>query len=152
MKPLALIILCISAVAVAQISTRRNLTPAAAQVSAPVYATDTIVAPAPHTVDINGYDKPLRSRRETFFVTNNSASPIAALAVTVTYFDSARRQLHSRKAHLPLNVPAGETRQAAIKSWDAQQTFYYIHSAVPARSTQATPYDVTISVDTLFVN
>ena len=102
--------------AYAQTTTRHGLKPkndaveAAASASALI---DTVANPAAHTVDINGYDKPLRSRRETFFVTNNGDRPTSSLAVTITYYDSSRRQLHSRHASLPLVIPVGETRQAS---------------------------------------
>ncbi len=111
---------------------------------------DTVVNPAHHQLDINGYDKPLRSRRETFFVTNNTKQATKGVAVTITYFDSKNRQLHKRSAHLPLQIPAGETRQASLKSWDEQQSFYYEQSSVPARVDVATPYSVKIAVDTIF--
>lgn len=115
-----------------------------------VTSVDTVSAPAPHTVDINGYDKPLRSRRETFFVTNNSDLPLSAIAVTIDYQDTRRRQLHRATHHIKADIPAGETRQLSLRSWDAQFAFYYELSAVPARAQQATPYKVAISVDTLF--
>lgn len=139
--------------AYAQTTTRHGLKPKSDAVEAAATASaliDTVANPAAHTVDINGYDKPLRSRRETFFVTNNGDRPTSSLAVTITYYDSSRRQLHSRHASLPLVIPVGETRQASLKSWDEQLSFYYLRSAVPSRAEQATPYDVKISVDTIF--
>lgn len=139
--------------AYAQTTTRHGLKPKSDAVEAAATASafvDTVANPAAHTVDINGYDKPLRSRRETFFVTNNGDRATSSLAVTITYYDSSRRQLHSRHASLPLVIPVGETRQASLKSWDEQLSFYYLRSAVPSRAEQATPYDVKISVDTIF--
>lgn len=139
--------------AYAQTTTRHGLKPKNDAVEAVASASaliDTVANPAAHTVDINGYDKPLRSRRETFFVTNNGDRPTSSLAVTITYYDSSRRQLHRRHASLPLVIPVGETRQASLKSWDEQLSFYYLRSAVPSRADQATPYDVKISVDTIF--
>lgn len=112
---------------------------------------DTIVAPTPHTVDINGYDKPLRSRRESFFATNNAKQTVCGIAITINYYDSDRRQLHQAKRNIVSDIPAGETRQLSFPSWDSQQSFYYVRSAVPRRAEQATPYDVAIAIDTLFV-
>jgi len=114
--------------------------------------TDTIITPKAHTLDISGYDKPLRSRRETFFATNNADMHVRAMSFTITYLDRASRQLHQRQARIDINIPAGETRQASLKSWDSQLAFYYVNSPVPARAQQATPYEVKISVDTLFYN
>lgn len=114
-------------------------------------ALDTIVSPDANAFDINGYDKPLRSRRETFFATNNSGKRLDAMAFTIRYYDNKRRMLHSASHRVSVDIPSGETRQVSLRSWDPQFNFYYIRSAVPQRATQATPYDVTITVDTLFV-
>lgn len=66
----ALCALMFASVAYAQRTTRNKLRPAAVMtapaVSEDSVVYDTIAAPEPHTLDINGYDKPLRSRRETF--------------------------------------------------------------------------------------
>lgn len=156
MKTELFILICgiLALATTAQNTTRRGLKPAAepSAMAADKKATltDTVVSPEAHTIDINGYDKPLRSRRETFFATNNSKRTTEAIAVTITYFDKSHRQLHERKASLPLVIPAGETRQASLKSWDSQLSFYYIRSSVPARAEQATPYEVKITVDTIF--
>lgn len=132
-------------------TTRTNLRKAA-DVSAPATqpVPDTVVAPADHTVDVNGYDKPLRSRRETFFVTNNDTRAVQALAFTIEYLDESGRQLHSASHHVEVDIPAAETRQVSVRSWDTQQSFYYRRSTAPARVEQATPYDVKIAVDTIF--
>lgn len=152
-KAFYLLILALSLTAMAQNTTRRNLQPAPGATSAPTSAAvsyDTIVGPRAHLLDLNGYDKPLRSRRETFFATNNAQAPVAAIAFTINYFDQQRRMLHSASQRVNVDIPAGETRQVSLKSWDEQQSFYYVHSAVPTRAGQATPYDITITVDTIF--
>ncbi|MDE6467479.1 MAG: FxLYD domain-containing protein [Muribaculaceae bacterium] len=151
---LSLIALAAMGVAVqAQRTTRGGLVPRqpSQTVSSQSVATDTIAAPEPHTVDINGYDKPLRSRREVFFATNNSSRGIEALAFTINYYDTKNRQLHKASHNVNVDIPAGETRQVSVRSWDSQCNFYYIHSAVPQRVEKATAYRVTIAVDTLFV-
>ena len=126
----------------AQTTTRRGLRPLTKQtVTTAVSQADTVAA---------GYDKPLRSRRETFFVTNNADKSVEGMAITITYFDRSRRQLHQRPANIRIDIPAGETRQAVLKSWDTQQAFYHINSPVPSRAQQATPYEVKITVDTIF--
>ena len=111
---------------------------------------DTVVAPEAHLVDVNGYDKPLRSRRETFFVTNNSEQPVQGMAFTIDYYDTNGRQLHSAHHQVDVEIPATETRQVSVRSWDKQQSFYYRQSAAPERAQQATPYDIKLTVDTIF--
>ena len=111
---------------------------------------DTIVNPDRSEFSVNGFDKPLRSRRETFFTTNNTGRPVDALAFTITYFDSNKRQLHQAKHRLDLVIPDTETRQVSVRSWDVQNSFYYVRSAKPDRAA-GSPFDVTITIDTLFV-
>ena len=59
--------------------------------------------------------------------------------------------LHSASHNVGADIPAGETRQMSIPSWDKQFSFYYRRSTTSQRAEQATPYDVSIKVDTLFV-
>ena len=156
MKTFLLILtLLVSALFVeAQGTTRRGLRAKKADREATAAAgqsfTDTIISPKAHTLDVSGYDKPLRSRRETFFASNNSDKAVEAISFTVTYFDRSKRQLHQRTERVDIGIPAGETRQVSFKSWDTQLAFYYVNSPVPSRARQATPYEVRISVDTLF--
>lgn len=153
MRTILLTLAALAAIAMcAQKTTRRNLKPiepavVTAEVSS---ATDTVASPEAHTVDLNGFDKPLRSKRETFFVTNNSARRVKAISVSLKYFDTDRNMLHARNEYIAIDIPTGETRQASLPSWDKQQSFYFRHSAVPARATVATPFDVTAEVDTIF--
>ncbi len=152
MKRLILfIVIFVAVVALAQNTVRRGLRvqKEVSQTEAAV-AFDTVSPVGKHAVDIKGYDKPLRSRRETFFVTNTGNRPLSRIAVTLTYTDSKGRQLHTASHNLAAVIPAGETRQVGLRSWDVQQAFYYTRSEVPVRASQATPFDVAIAVDTLF--
>jgi hypothetical protein len=155
MKALPLVIAALVAFSAAsQRTTRRNLraadTAVAAETSAP--AMRPIVAPSAEVFRISGYDKPLRSRRETFFASNlDGGGRISRVAVTITYLDASGRMLHSRNVSVPCDIPEGETRNLSIPSWDSQQSFYFVRSTVPSRAQQATPYDVKIAVDTVFI-
>lgn len=149
---LSAIVLATALTAAAQTTTRQRLrTAQAAAAAAPLTAVDTLARPEPHIVDVNGYDKPLRSRRETFFATNNAKAEIAAMSFTITYYDTSHRMLHKVSHHVPVNIPVSETRQVSIKSWDTQFAFYHVRSPQPRGTVEASPYEVTISVDTLFV-
>lgn len=94
-----------------------------------------------------GYDKPLRSRRETIFATNASPDslPISSLRITITYRDISGRQLHHRSVWVNAEIPPGQTRQLSFPSWDTQQSFYY-HRSKPPHSVAA-PYDITAVAD-----
>lgn len=110
---------------------------------------DTIVSPDSAMVRLYGYDKPLRSSRETVFLSNLTRYDIRAVSVTTQYLDSKGRQFHQSTQHVPVEVPAGSTRKVDYTSWDLQQSFYYVGSK---RSRAAgTPYHVRLSVDTIFV-
>lgn len=98
---------------------------------------------------ISGYDKPLKSKKETFFISNNSAVNITGLRICFEYLDIKGRSLHKCEHHIIQTIPSGETRQAAIRSWDVQQSFYYKLSTKP-RKQDGTPYDIRyriISID-----
>ena len=148
---LAAVTICLACAA--QNTTRKGLKPQASQTekAAPEAELEAIAEPEAHIIDINGYDKPLRSRRETFFATNNGKQDVGAIAFTIRYYDNKQRMLHSASHNIKAEIPAGETRQLSVPSWDKQLNFYYSRSAAPKSTTPATPYDVTITIDTLYV-
>lgn len=116
-------------------------------------AGDSVIA----LVGLSGYDKPLRSRHESMFVTNRSQRRLSGLEIIIGYTDMSGRSLHRRSVRLRLDLPPGETSRVEFGSWDSQQSFYYHRSPRPARS-QATPYDVKCMItgvssgDTIFVS
>jgi hypothetical protein len=113
---------------------------------------DTIVGDSTaRYVRCSGFEKTLRSRHESFFVTNCQSDTITAMALTITYLDTSGRMLHRVSRHVDCNIPGGETRQLTIPTWDSQQTFYYRLSTVPKLTTRATPFDVKINVDSLCI-
>lgn len=105
-----------------------------------VVVQDTIV-PDAEMLKVSGYDKPLYSRRETFFVTNQYSRDISSLKIELNYYDESGRELHAVTRWVKCTLPARSTRQVYFSSWDKQFSFYYYRSAKPRR--QATPYKVT---------
>ncbi len=106
-------------------------------------------AAEPGDFDIAGYDKPLKSRRETMLVTNRTDRDVDSLYLTIDYRDLKGRQLHHRSLWTPGDIPAGETRMIEVRAWDVQGSYVYRHSATP-RSLH-TPYDVTVTIDSVAV-
>lgn len=100
--------------------------------------------------EVSGYDKPLRSRHETMLVTNCGDQDVDSLYLTIDYIDLQGRQLHRRGLWVAVDLPTGETRQITFPSWDVQCSYVYRYSPVPRRL--HTPYDVTVSVDSISVN
>lgn len=107
---------------------------------------DTVMAPAADSVVVSGFSKPLRATRETMFVTNHTAMPMCGLAVEIEYLDMRGRQLHKAVHELSEAIPPGETRMVRVPTFDSASEFYYHLSAVPARATHATPFEVKITV------
>ncbi len=94
-------------------------------------------------IAFSGFDKPQNSSRESFFITNNTDRHMTGLTLYVEYLTEDGRQLHKRFLRLSCDIPAGETRQATVESWDRQHSFRYTLSAAPARSAHpATPFTV----------
>lgn len=100
--------------------------------------------------EVTGYDKPLRSRHETMLVTNCGSLDADSLYLSIDYTDLQGRQLHRRALWVAGDVPPGETRQISFPSWDVQCSYVYRHSPQPRRL--HTPYDVTVSVDSISVS
>ena len=123
----------------AEKTTRKRLKPKEDVVETIVEKCDT-VAPDTTKIMIAGYDKPHTSRRETFFVTNGYDRDIVAIDIKLVYYDMSGRQLHAVQRVVECDIPAGETRQVDIPSWDKQFGFYYYQSPRPRR--QATPFKV----------
>lgn len=133
-----------------QRTTRGNVSGRAVRAQQAVALPDSAIIPDSAAVLLFGYDKPLRSRRETVFVTNRTDFDINAVSVTTQYLDSKGRQFHETTRRVRADIPAGSTRKLDWPSWDTQQSFYYVGSKRSRVS--GTPYQVRQSVDTIFVS
>lgn len=140
-----LVLLVVAFAGEAQRTTRRNLKEIPEVDTVAVVKTDTLLNADVNVIILSGYDKPLSSHRETFFVTNNGSATVISIGVTFDYRDSKSRQLHSVTTSVDCEIPPGETRQLSIPSWDKQKSFYYYRSAKPRR--QATPYSVSHTIN-----
>lgn len=107
---------------------------------------DTVANPAVDSVVVTGFDKQLRSKRETMFVSNHTARPITSITLRIDYFDMAGRQLHSATHSTSVDLPPGQTRQIEVPAFDRTDRFYYHLSPAPTRAQQATPFTVTVYV------
>lgn len=92
-------------------------------------------------VIFSGYDKPHNSSVETFFITNNTDRTLTGVNLYIDYRTPDGRQLHKRFYPLRCNIPPGETRQAQLKSWDAQRSFVYVKSQDSDKK-PGTPFDI----------
>ncbi|MDE7025215.1 MAG: hypothetical protein K2O88_04960 [Paramuribaculum sp.] len=94
-------------------------------------------------ISVGKYDKPLRSRYETVFVTNHTDSTVTALRLRLQYI-SQGDTIHQTERILRCNLPARSTRRLTFSSWDKQFTLYYHLTDKPSRL-HGTPYDVCIT-------
>lgn len=140
-------LLCLLAATLAalpQHTTRRRLHRPAQTAADTPEPTDTLTgARADSAAVFSGYEKTLHASRETLFVTNRGDRPIQSLEFTVTYIDSAGRQLHRRTVSLTAAIPAGETRRIDFPTWDTQRSFYSTTGRRPRVA--AIPYTVTVT-------
>lgn len=115
----------------------------------PVRAVTVVDSVSPDSVVIDRYDKPLRSLRETFFVTNHYSDTVVSLRLMLRYDAVDGTMLHSRRATISCDVPPGETRQLYLTAWDRQFTYYYDNTRIRPRSAKAVPYTVVLSPETV---
>lgn len=126
-------------------TTRTGLRPSAAvnatTVKHETQTPDTLSMPDESILKLSGYDKPLRSRRESMFASNLSDSLITSITVEIEYLDMQNRQLHEEIRTINCYIPPHQTRCIYMPSWDRQQSFYYRLSSKPARA-DGTPFSV----------
>jgi len=96
------------------------------------------------SLSISGYDKPLRSLRETFFVHNNYSQILTSVSISFTYRSDDGLMLHSRAINIKCHIPPSETRQLAMTAWDRQYAYYFIDTRIKPQSKGAIPYIVEI--------
>lgn len=105
---------------------------------------DTVFYPGKLVV-VSGYEKPLRSLRETMHVTNlDSLRPLKSISVDIVYLDVDSSQVHHRQLDLDCDIPPGETKMIAFRSWDVQNRFYY--KGGPKPRSAAYPFSIRLSV------
>lgn len=136
------------------VTTRKHLKPSTEYIvgserSNSSIISDTLIQPK-NIIRFCGYEKALRSTKETIFIENIRDSTITKIAFTIKYLDSDGRQIHQRSINLKTAIPPKNTRRFDLKSWDSQKSFYYINGEIPRKS--ATPYNISINADTIIVS
>ena len=89
---------------------------------------------------LSGYSKTVSDRDETFYVTNNTPFHLSRIVVDMVYSNAEGKMLHQQEYDVVCDIPSGETRQVAVRSFDARHSHYYYKSRKPRRS--AIPYNV----------
>lgn len=97
-----------------------------------------------------GYEKKAGAKKETLFLENLTDSAFSLIHFTINYFDTSNRQIHSRQVQQTIDLPRRSTRRIDFRSWDTQNTYYYLHGPAPRAS--ATPYTVTVHLDSILLS
>lgn len=91
-------------------------------------------------VTFSGFDKTIKSSKESFFIKNNTDRTLNGIVVSIDYRMPDGRQLTKRLLRLACDIPAGETRKADIPTFDCQHSYYYLRSVAPKNG--GNPFDV----------
>lgn len=100
-------------------------------------------------VVFSGFDKTLRSSKESFFIINNTDRTLTGVTLYIDYRTPDGRQLTKRFLKLTCAIPPGETRKADIPTFDTQHSFYYADSERPKRG--GNPFTVTFDPVALYL-
>lgn len=148
-------LLATAAMTVAQgrvVTTRKNLKVERSKVpGSDTTLEDTIRNIGQGDVVLSGFEKPLKSRNETMFLTNNTDYDLKGVVLECKYYDIHGRQLHERIVSVKCEIGIGATCMIGFKTWDVQGAFYYRLSQKPRRA-NGTPFDVKINVAALIIS
>lgn len=79
-------------------------------------------------ISFSGFDKPSTSKKESFFITNNTDRVMSAVSLYIEYLTPEGKMLNKKFLKLSCHIPAGETRAVQIESWDTNSSFHYTGS------------------------
>lgn len=106
---------------------------------------DSLSALTCDSISVSGYDKALRSGRESLRVANHYPRRVTGIVVDIVYRRTGGGEmLHARRLRLGCDIPPGETRQLEWSAWDKQNRYYYHDTRVTPRSVKAVAYEVDI--------
>ena len=107
--------------------------------------TDSIAIFLPDSLSFKNFDKTASSSQESFFITNDTPWHLSRVVLGIRYLRADTDEtLHERTATIDIDIPAGATRQAVIKSFDRQHSYYYYRSQQPRKA--ATAFKVVFKV------
>ena len=101
---------------------------------------DSLAQVDPDAVAIKGFSKRASDAKESFFITNNTASRMSAVRLLLRYTTMDGEMLTQRVVNIPVKLKPGETKLVSVKSFDVQRLFYFYAGPQPRK--QATPFKV----------
>ena len=142
--PILLLALCVNTIDARTRTTRKNLhsnqVPVMALESSDGLLPDSLACVDADAVSLKGYNKRASDSKESFFITNNTASRMSAVRLLLRYTTMDDQLLTQRSVTIPVSLMPGETKLVSIKSFDIQRLFYYYAGPQPRKA--ATPFKV----------
>ena len=138
------VLLCANTIDARTRTTRKNLhsnqVPVMALESSDGLLPDSLACVDADAVSLKGYNKRASDSKESFFITNNTASRMSAVRLLLRYTTMDDQLLTQRSVTIPVSLMPGETKLVSVKSFDVQRLFYYYAGPQPRK--QATPFKV----------
>lgn len=145
MRKFALIILLILSVVTLQARKVQKTTRKVRSVTTENSVQADTITVQPQDITFKGYDKPLKSARETVIATSHLSYCISDMEVSITYNDMQGRSLHQRTLWVNADLKPRKSQLITFPSWDVQKSFFY-HRGQQPRTPNVTPYDIRLRV------
>lgn len=148
MKRLAIFIMLLASIAVAQTKTIGAQSNSQFNMPSPLLV-DTALTPevpfTPMAVSMHGYAKRLGDSKESFILRNETHNyRISRVLLKLLYTTADGSLLHAREELIDCDIAPGMTQMVAIKSFDTSKIYYYY--TMPPKRASGTPYRIRYDV------
>ena len=148
MKRLAIFIMLLASIVVAQTKTIGAQSNSQFNMPSPLLV-DTALTPevpfTPMAVSMHGYAKRLGDSKESFILRNETHNyRISRVLLKLLYTTADGSLLHAREELVDCDIAPGMTQMVAIKSFDTSKIYYYY--TMPPKRASGTPYRIRYDV------
>lgn len=148
MKRLAIFMMLLASIAVAQTKTIGTQSNSQFNMPSPLLV-DTALTPevpfTPMAVSMHGYAKRLGDSKESFILRNETHNyRISRVLLKLLYTTADGSLLHAREELVDCDIAPGMTQMVAIKSFDTSKIYYYY--TMPPKRASGTPYRIRYDV------
>lgn len=148
MKRLAIFMMLLASIAVAQTKTIGTQSNSQFNMPSPLLV-DTALTPevpfTPMAVSMHGYAKRLGDSKESFILRNETHNyRISRVLLKLLYTTDDGSLLHAREELVDCDIAPGMTQMVAIKSFDTSKIYYYY--TMPPKRASGTPYRIRYDV------
>jgi len=148
LKRLAIFIMLLASIVVAQTKTIGTQSNSQFNMPSPLLV-DTALTPevpfTPMAVSMHGYAKRLGDSKESFILRNETHNyRISRVLLKLLYTTADGSLLHAREELVDCDIAPGMTQMVAIKSFDTSKIYYYY--TMPPKRASGTPYRIRYDV------